>query len=263
MQQDHSWHLTSLYLSVAASCTEPELLQKNRLCGRYRDDLPLTLYCTDALYTDLRKADLRINEISSRIKQTNGDRFVDDFLKTMTMDKKKFSKRSTTKHQTQPIKKTKTTSVDEWSTVSYLTDTLPPPAYFDLTGIDPNQIMPIQIEEREEKEVVRGSIIVLDVDAISKNKKKAPKLAAIVEHTIDHIIDKNKVGIPVLRIETNQWLLGMNHKWFNKRDNINGSWSDVLLKKSQTLTNDPTTKGFLCWQKGTKKNSPWYFQYNM
>lgn len=57
VSKDYEWHLTHqrLYMSSSTDCTT--LLQSLRLCGVYKDDVPLTLSCSVGIYQTLSKAD--------------------------------------------------------------------------------------------------------------------------------------------------------------------------------------------------------------
>jgi hypothetical protein len=64
---DFEWHLNQLFLIVSKQNDEAELIQKVRLCGRYKDSIPLTLYTTPAIYTDLLKSYFRQEEITTNL----------------------------------------------------------------------------------------------------------------------------------------------------------------------------------------------------
>jgi hypothetical protein len=54
VSRDYAWHLTHQRLIVSKSCPEPELMQKVRLCGVYRDSIPLKLVSSGDILKDLR-----------------------------------------------------------------------------------------------------------------------------------------------------------------------------------------------------------------
>lgn len=70
---DRKWYLTDEFLLVAKDTDEPELIQKIRLCGRYQDDIPLTLFSTKKILSDLRKACFRQEEICMEIREEEND----------------------------------------------------------------------------------------------------------------------------------------------------------------------------------------------
>ena len=130
--KDYEWHLNLLYLAVSSSCDEPELIQKIRLCGRYNDSIPLELYATPALYSDLLKAYYRQEEIILQLRSssTTSDS-CHSLLCDMTLSREKFTKRSMTKHTTIPITKTNQPSSSEWSVDVYQGKSFPPNEAFE------------------------------------------------------------------------------------------------------------------------------------
>lgn len=140
---DYEWHLTGMYLVSSDKTDEVELIQKIRLCGIYKDDLPLELHTTQSIKTDIEKAYLRQEELMhTMMKRMDGFR---DTLHTITMHKEKFTKRHTTKHQPLGLKRTKKASEAEWNVSVYQGVELPPPEYYELQSIaNPTE------EEREQ-----------------------------------------------------------------------------------------------------------------
>lgn len=132
--EDYEWHLTSLYLVVAKTCDEAELIQKIRLCGRYKDDAPLRLYTTHDHYRDLIKAYYRQEEIVTTLyKKTNIT--YQDALEHMTLDSEKFTKRRMTKHTPLLVQKANP-SETEWSSLVYQGLQHPPRSAFEAYGED-------------------------------------------------------------------------------------------------------------------------------
>ena len=109
---DHEWHLTEQYFLPSLKCDEPELIQKIRLCGRYQDDLPLTLYTTQKVWDDLKRADARLEEVVERVEESTYA--AKDVMKGMSLHKSKFTKRSMTKWHGTPVKKSSVLDKDEW-----------------------------------------------------------------------------------------------------------------------------------------------------
>jgi hypothetical protein len=92
--KDRSWHLTDEFLIVAKKCGEPEIMQKIRIAGRYQDDIPLTLFTTDKIILDLRRAYYRQEEcIFETKKEDNKDKICTDILSGMIFSKSKMTSR--------------------------------------------------------------------------------------------------------------------------------------------------------------------------
>jgi hypothetical protein len=99
VSRDYGWHLTHQRLIVAKSCSEPELMQKIRLCGVYRDQLPLKLVTTEEIARDLRKAYLKQEELVDKVRAV-ADSFSGqcrDFFREIPFEKEKMSGRHITK----------------------------------------------------------------------------------------------------------------------------------------------------------------------
>ena len=92
--KDRKWHLTDEFLIVAKKCGEPELIQKIRLAGRYQDDIPLTLFTTKKIISDLRRAYFRQEEcIFEAKKEDNKEKVCKDVISNMTFSKNKMTSR--------------------------------------------------------------------------------------------------------------------------------------------------------------------------
>ena len=115
---EYDWHIQVLYLLVSGTCNEMELIQKNRLCGRYKDVLPLEIYTTRPIYTDLLKAFYRQEEIITNIS-TNKYESSTEQLENMTLCADKFTKRPVLKNGKLSITKTDDTVDNEWSMSVY------------------------------------------------------------------------------------------------------------------------------------------------
>ena len=99
VSKDYGWHLTHQRLIVSKSCTEPELMQKVRLCGVYQDEIPLRLITTPDILYDLRKAYYKQEELVEKVKGV-ADNFqgrCKDFFKEIIFEKEKMSGRHITK----------------------------------------------------------------------------------------------------------------------------------------------------------------------
>jgi hypothetical protein len=117
---DHEWHLTEQFFLPSKRCDEPELIQKIRLCGRYRDDLPLILYTTDEVWSDIKKADARLEEVMDRIISVkNVTETTKDAIYGMSLYKEKFTSRDMTKNYGTPITKSDVLAADEQNDGQY------------------------------------------------------------------------------------------------------------------------------------------------
>lgn len=132
VSEDYKWHLTDEYLVMSKSADEPELIQKVRLQGIYKDDIPLTLYTTQDVQKDLLKATVRMEELSKACK----DNIESDCKKLLTeipVMKEKFTKRDMTKNVT--IKMNKVKYEVGWSTKIYNGNSDIPEDVLDTYGV--------------------------------------------------------------------------------------------------------------------------------
>ena len=95
--EDYQWHLTDQRLLISNTCDEPELIQKIRLCGIYKDDIPLRLYSTRKTIFDLKKAFFRQEEIISSLQDSEMKSL--DFINSMEINTKKLTHRNIVKDQ--------------------------------------------------------------------------------------------------------------------------------------------------------------------
>jgi predicted nucleic-acid-binding Zn-ribbon protein len=99
VSKDYGWHLTHQRLVVSKSCPEPELMQKVRLCGVYKDDAPLRLVTSQEILQDLRKAYYKQEELVEKVRGA-AELFqgkCKDFFKEIIFEKEKMSGRHITK----------------------------------------------------------------------------------------------------------------------------------------------------------------------
>ena len=108
---DYEWHLTEQFFLPSDGCDEPELIQKIRLCGRYRDELTLTLFTTADVWSDLKKADARLEEVVTKVKASAETS--KDTIYGMSLYKEKFTKHDMTKNFGTPITKSDMLAEDE------------------------------------------------------------------------------------------------------------------------------------------------------
>ena len=133
---DYEWHIHILYLIVSKTCDEMELIQKIRLCGKYNDTIPLELYTTQAIYSDLVKAYYRQEEIVMTLHNQT-ERVCQDQLVEMTLLRDKFTKRPTLKKGKSLVQPSDIPSETEWSVRIYEGDQLPPKKVFEYYGMEP------------------------------------------------------------------------------------------------------------------------------
>ncbi len=148
VSDDYTWHLSDQRLLVADGCTEPELIQKIRLCGVYKDNINLRLYTTKKTVVDLRKAYLRQEEIICALKSHGNisEETARTLMPQMTLSKDKFSNRSMTNDENAEIKIKKVYGDDDggWDVDAYkmaktkdgscVPKALPPASYYEAYG---------------------------------------------------------------------------------------------------------------------------------
>jgi hypothetical protein len=92
------WHLTHMYLTVADSMDEPELMQTaGRLCVVAKDSVPLRLFATAKTHEDLNKAYWKQEELLTRARLTKAYRDMGVAVQDLPIMADKFSSRSMTK----------------------------------------------------------------------------------------------------------------------------------------------------------------------
>ena len=153
VSEDYNWHLTDEYLVVSKTSDEPELIQKVRLQGIYKDDITLTLYTTEDAYKDLLKASYRIEELSKACKD-NVDNESKTLLTEMPVSRDKFTKRDMTKNISAKMNKVKQNI--GWSLDIYNGDELMSDELLDSHGLEISEEDRIkykkEIEKRDDKE---------------------------------------------------------------------------------------------------------------
>ena len=90
---DYEWHLSEQRLLVSSCCDEPELMQKIRLCGIYKDDVPLTLYTTKKTMDELYKAYLRQEEFICSLRQSDASSMAKTVIEATEINHAKMSRR--------------------------------------------------------------------------------------------------------------------------------------------------------------------------
>jgi hypothetical protein len=93
VSKDYKWHLTTQYYEPAPGATADNIIQSIRLCGNYKDDLPLVLYSTKKVCNDLAKCFLVQEEMLSRCKGNEKVKSIPRILKKMPLCTDKLPKR--------------------------------------------------------------------------------------------------------------------------------------------------------------------------
>jgi len=196
VSEDYGWHLTDEYLVMSKTADEPELIQKVRLQGIYRDDIPLTLYTTEDVKEDLIKSSIRMEELSKACKDNK-------VLTDIPISKEKFTKRDMTKNVT--IKMNKISKNIGWSLDIYNGDELIPQEYLQIHGLEISEIDRKKFKEEKDNEELED-----DVEKEKYNEedglrvyrehisKTAKKKINCFEYIIKYISDNNQY---------NKWIL--------------------------------------------------------
>jgi hypothetical protein len=93
--RDFEWHLTGEFLVRPKSSYSEDLMQSLRLCGIYKDNIPLTLWTTKDVWDDILKTlSLRQNIILDMVKK---DGVLEDMLDEYRVVRKDMPKRKITK----------------------------------------------------------------------------------------------------------------------------------------------------------------------
>jgi len=90
----YKWHLSFLFLRVCKDTSVSNMMQDMRICGRYKDDIPLTLYCGEEEHKTLKVEFKAHNELVERARAyADGEASILDAIKKMRMDRRKTTKR--------------------------------------------------------------------------------------------------------------------------------------------------------------------------
>jgi hypothetical protein len=207
--EDYQWHLTDQRLLVSNTCDEPELIQKIRLCGIYKDDIPLRLYSTKKIILDLKKAFFRQEEIISSLKDTEMKSL--DFINSMEMNTKKLTHRNMVKDQYIQFEFKKVNKETGWSMDLYETKVklkVEP-------KLEPNLVEPNLVEPKLEPNVEPNF-----------ECKVECKVESNVECKVDLIIDKIRKHLSTNKTFISKFLLSIDPTIFYKKDDL----LDILKK---------------------------------
>jgi len=170
--KSYYWHIQSLYLIVSNSCDEPELIQKIRLCGRYKDNLPLELYTTHSIYSDLLKSYYRQEELLGNL--VDSDLMCKDIINNTTLYKTKSTKRNMTKHCKLSYIKSDQFTSNEWKNEVYDGLEYPPEIAFTMYNqIPKNSICELGVLLKENELIENEKTdIEMETDELIRLEKK-------------------------------------------------------------------------------------------
>ena len=213
--EDYQWHLTDQRLLVSNTCDEPELIQKIRLCGIYKDDIPLRLYSTKKIILDLKKAFFRQEEIISSLQDSKMKSL--DFINSMEMNTKKLTHRNIVKDQYIQFEFKKVNKETGWSMDLYETNTkykVEPKVELKLECKVESNVEP-KVEPNVEPKVEPNV-----------EPKVEPNVECNVECKVDLIIDKIRKHLSTNKTFISKFLLSIDPTIFYKKDDL----LDILKK---------------------------------
>jgi len=235
VSEDYKWHLTDEYMVVSKTADEPELIQKVRLQGIYRDDIQLTLYTTEDAQKDLLKASYRIEELSKACKDN-----LEESKKLLTeipVSREKFTKRDMTKNVSAKMNKVKHNI--GWSLDIYNGEELMSDELLDIHGLE--IIEEDRLKFNENKEENKDDNQDNEEDSIKVYKdhisKTAKKKISCFDYIIKYITENN---------QRNKWILAStfygeydfrdvfhlyNVGEKNEEDDKKGKGPHILMKK--------------------------------
>lgn len=269
------WHLTELYLIASKTTTQGNLLQvAGRLCGVFRDDVPLTLYSN--VGKEIIKAYWAQDELIERARKTVANREIKmamkELLPDVSISEDKCSKRRFTSfHTLLRVKKVKNDSEEggwDWKAEgkTYKGET----AMFGKgsrtsvkqIAIDEEKVREIrkEVEKKREEEARKrremgggkGKYTVIDETVFGKTTK----VRALLEDAIKVIIDNGWVNNDVKKADVNKELLKMKRwvtgeSYVDQVNNINGSWNRLQdHSKLSKTTNKGHKESLLYWKNG-------------
>ena len=89
VSRDYEWHLTCEYYEPNKNAFADNIIQSIRLCGNYEDDLPLVLYSTEKVCSDLTKSFLFQKEILTRCKSSEMGKSIPSTIKRIPINRGK------------------------------------------------------------------------------------------------------------------------------------------------------------------------------
>lgn len=84
VSSDYKWHLTHELMIVPQSSTAGSLLQGVRICGRYKDDIPLHIIADRTVYEDCIRSSKTQEEIYSNAKEMITEKYMNKCIEEMT-----------------------------------------------------------------------------------------------------------------------------------------------------------------------------------
>jgi len=186
VSQDYKWHLTDQRLLISTSCDEPELIQKIRLCGVYKDEIPLKLYTTKKTIDDLRKAYIRQEEILFTLCDSKAEH-ARTFIESMEMNEEKFGRRSMVKDDKAGIKIKRVDKEIGWDLNTYkmmkiggiyVPKSMPPSDFFD--KLDDDISYEVKMFKKWSREDTKVALFMQELDP-DKIYTKKEMMAYLVE----------------------------------------------------------------------------------
>lgn len=243
------WHPTEMYLLVADSMTQPELLQvSGRLCTTINDGTPLTLYATEKTMEDVINAYHLQEEILARgVKGEH--KFVGDNIRGMKMSRTKFpNKRKLTKAVgTMPLVKVDDDSSDGgWSIKKYV--------YENPLKKRGKKAKVVKVVEKMET-IVEEDEISQQYYRINENFTSGSVQEKTFKEAVQYILNTYSSTQHVLRMEISRHLSNV----FDGKSTyvINGILSQIATCHG-TLTNN-NTNGVVAWKDSSNR---WYWMVN-
>jgi hypothetical protein len=89
VSRDYEWHLTCEYYEPNKNAFADNIIQSIRLCGNYNDNLPLVLYSTEKVCSDLTKSFLFQKEILTRCKSSEMGKSIPSTIKRIPINRGK------------------------------------------------------------------------------------------------------------------------------------------------------------------------------
>lgn len=191
VSDDYNWHLSEQYSIISKTTNEADMLQKIRLHGVYKDDIPLILYTN--VVSDILKAVYKQEELIFSCKEKCDDKDSKTLLKDINLSEDKFSKnkklvRSITRSV--PYKPNRVKGDDGgWSTDIYKKKKVVPENVFHLYDMTIMTIMTIN------KDIKHKKIITDDDEDDEDDKKNNEDL--ILSSLQDSREDREKPAFPL------------------------------------------------------------------
>lgn len=234
-----NWHLTSAILALSESVAAADAKQTtSRLFGYHQDNIRPRIYCNHILKEQIIKGYLLTNDLIDNVMNNTKQQvisFLDNYEVFENRVPKKYNTIKGVKIKTKPNPNAKIEKAN-------------------LKASNTIDFMKITAVEKENKIGINGRYILINPDILNKTTLQY----FIVDNTIKNIINKDKIGITLLRSEVNNWLMNLNNNKIKDIDHINGNYDTSIVLK-MIKVDDINTKGLLYW----KQNKRIYMRYNL